>query len=177
MHGGAVLGTAPVAVTAAQQSAGDQDMVAARAAAMVEDGESVVIAAGPLGLRLALGLATRRHLNVITNSLEVAQVLAAEASNTVIIVGGVVTQAGTVHIDAVTHQSLGHLRAVRAFVGSGALSATAGLLEESLNQAGTLRTLIGLADSLVVLVRRRWWQRQRIGQRCAAARDRSCHPG
>jgi ribose transport system substrate-binding protein len=154
VHGGAVLATFEARGGAiAEEPVGlGHCMVAERAAAMVEDGEAIVITAGRLGMLLAQTLVARRHLKVVTNSLGVAQLLAREGTNTVIIAGGVVMSSGAVHIDAVTHQSLGLLKATRAFVTTSNLSATSGVMEESLDRAATLRTLIGLADALVVLL-------------------------
>jgi len=154
VHGGAVVAALDGATAAvpSQPTGAGQRALAERAAAMVEDGEAIVIGPGRLSVLLAHALASHQNLKVVTNSLEVAHLLAAERSHTVIIVGGVVTPSGAVQSDAVTRQSLSYLKTARAFISASALSATSGLMEESLERAATLRTLISLAGSLIVLL-------------------------
>ncbi|HWE63566.1 MAG TPA: DeoR/GlpR family DNA-binding transcription regulator, partial [Chloroflexota bacterium] len=133
VHGGAVR-VVRADMTAFPGATPAGTVVASRAATMVEDGEAIVIAAGRMGEQLARALAGRTNLSVITNSLEVASILAQERSNTVIIAGGVVQASGAVYIDALTNQGLGHLRSVRAFVPAAHLTPSAGLLADSLEQ-------------------------------------------
>jgi len=127
-------------------------LIAQRAAAMVEDGESIVITAGEVSVELAQALLPRRHLNVATDSVEVARVLAAEPSNTVVVAGGVVDPDGAVLIDAATVRTLTGLTAVRAFVAGRHLSATFGVMEEGRERAASLRAIVTLAASVVVML-------------------------
>jgi len=154
VHGGAVL--------AQRQPHGDfadgrpdqhhDALLANRAAAMVEDGESIVIMAGRLSAAIARALIPRRHLTVVTNSVDVAALLSSESTNTVIIGGGMVGTAGAVTSDAAALDNLAHLTVGRAFVPTGHLSSAFGLMAESLAQAATVRALIGLATSTIVIL-------------------------
>ncbi len=154
VHGGAVL--------AQGQPHGDSSdgrpdqhhdaLLANRAAAMVEDGESIVITAGRLSAAIARALIPRRHLTIVTNSVDVAALLCREPTNRVIIGGGMVGTAGAVTSDAPALDTIAHLTVGRAFVPTIQLSNTFGLLAESLEQAAMLRALIGLAASTIVIL-------------------------
>src|SRR2546429_4117781 len=154
VHGGAVLahGDHVQGRDERRPDAHPSFLLAQRAAAMVEDGESVVITAGRVSADLAHALTPRRHLKVVTNSLEVARVLADEPTNTVVIVGGVVRPSGVVTIGSATLDSLTNLKAARAFVASSHLSGAFGLMEESPDKAATLQALVALAESIVVVL-------------------------
>jgi ribose transport system substrate-binding protein len=154
VHGGAVLahGDPVPSRDERRPDAHASFLVAQRAAAMVEDGESVVITAGRVSVALAHALASRRHLKVVTNSLDVARLLADEPTNTVVILGGVVRPSGTVTIGSATLDSLANLKATRAFVASSHLSGSFGLMEESPEKAATLQSLVARAESIVVLL-------------------------
>lgn len=152
VHGGAVLAQGSPTSTSRRIDQYRVTRLAERAAAMVEDGESIVIAAGPAAAEIARALLPRRRLKVVTNSLAVAQVLAAEPANTVIMAGGVVTPSGAVSLDGATTGALAQLDAGRAFVSCGHVSGSAGLLVESPEQAATLRSLTALARSTVALL-------------------------
>lgn len=77
IHGGAVLADLPYPRAGARGVTAPigphLPHLAQRAAAMVEDGESIVIVAGAGSADLARALLPRRHLKVVTNSLEVAE--------------------------------------------------------------------------------------------------------
>ncbi len=155
VRGGAILAAVDVARGVLPTPRGTSQYggkLAARAAAMVEDGESIAISAGPLGIAMAQMLRARRHLKVVTNSLEAARLLAEEPTNTVVIAGGVVRPSGRVAIDADGRPALAALKVARAFLCGGHLSGSLGLLEETPERAATLRALANLAESRVVLL-------------------------
>lgn len=104
-----------------------------------------------ISAHVARALLPRRHLKVVTNSVEVARLLASERTNTVVIVGGVVQPSGGIILDTGALAALTHLTVKRAFVASKHLSASCGVTEESPADATTLRTLIALAESVVVI--------------------------
>jgi ribose transport system substrate-binding protein len=154
VHGGAVL----VQHQPAPKHAGREldhfrvERLAQRAAAMIEDGESIAITAGRVSADLARALLPRRHLKVVTNSLAVAGTLAEEPTNTVIVVGGVVGPSGAVVLDGATSGSLDQLKVGRAFVPCSHLSSSAGVMVASPDRAATLRSLVALAQSTVVIL-------------------------
>ncbi len=127
-------------------------LAAQRAAAMVEDGEAIAITAGRASVDLARALVPRRQLVVVTDSLEVAHVLADERTNTVILVGGVVRASGVVQGSPAMLESLAALRVSRIFVAARHFSAELGVLADSLDMLSTWRALVALASEVIVLV-------------------------
>ena len=63
--------------------------IGARIAERVRDGDSLILEGGTTCLRVAEALAVRSRLTVVTNSIEVARVLAPRNGNRVFIAGGV----------------------------------------------------------------------------------------
>jgi DeoR family glycerol-3-phosphate regulon repressor len=62
--------------------------IGARIGELVRDGESLIIEGGTTCLHIAQALAARSRLTVVTNSIEVARVLASRNGNRVFIAGG-----------------------------------------------------------------------------------------
>jgi ribose transport system substrate-binding protein len=153
VRGGAVLAesiwAAPTALDSIRHNG---SRLAQRATALIEDGESIAISAGPESTALARALTARRQLKIVTNSLEVAGLLAREPTNTVVMVGGVVQPSGAIAIDARTGPALSSLKVGRVFVCTEHLSSSLGLLDVSPERAETLRILLDLAESRIVLL-------------------------
>jgi len=118
---------------------------------MVEDGEAIAIGDGAVSAHLAHALLPRRHLKIVTNSLDAARLLARESTNTVILVGSIVQPSGAVVLDSSSLDSLTRMSVARTFLHARHLSATRGLTEERLEVANTLRALVALADSVIVI--------------------------
>lgn len=126
--------------------------LAQRAAVMVEDGESIAITAGRVGIDMAHDLLSRRGLKVVTNSIEVAGILAREPTNTVIIVGGMVRPSGAIAMDGSAHDAVANLRVTRAFIAASHLSSAFGVMVESLDAVATLRAIAAVAEARVVVL-------------------------
>lgn len=117
---------------------------------LVRDGMTIAIGSGSTALEFARNLADRR-LTVITNALDVANVLVDRAGIELIILGGVVRPR--------MHSMLGHLaematvelRADTLFMGIGAISLADGLMNDSVPEIHTDRALRRMARSVVVL--------------------------
>jgi DeoR family glycerol-3-phosphate regulon repressor len=69
-------------------SADGKRAIGARIAELVQDGDSLIIEGGTTCLHIAQALAARSRLTVVTNSIELARVLASRNGNRVFIAGG-----------------------------------------------------------------------------------------
>jgi len=124
--------------------------IAAAAAALVQDETSIVIGSGSTALEFARQLVDRR-LTVITNALDVANVLLDRPGIELIILGGVVRPQ--------MHSILGHLaeiatrelRADTLFMGIGAIRVDQGLMNDSVPEILIDRALRRMARTAVVL--------------------------
>jgi DeoR/GlpR family transcriptional regulator of sugar metabolism len=79
----------PLLSPKALKNADEKQVIARWAAGMVEDGDVIMLDASSTVLHIAPFLHDRRNLTVFTNGIQVAQALATEPSNTVIILGGI----------------------------------------------------------------------------------------
>jgi DeoR/GlpR family transcriptional regulator of sugar metabolism len=124
--------------------------IASAAAGLVVDGSTIAIGSGTTTLELARCLVDRR-LTVITNALDVANVLVDRAGIELILLGGAVRPR--------MHSMLGHLaelastelRADTLFMGIGAISVVHGLMNDSIPEIQTDRALRRMARTVVVL--------------------------
>jgi len=147
-YGGAALMDRPVVRDA--RTFGAKRAIARMAAHLVSDGSTIAIGSGTTTLEFARGLVDRR-LTVITNALDVANVLVDRAGIELVMLGGVVRPR--------MHSMLGHLaelattelRADTLFMGIGAISIDRGLMNDSIPEIQTDRALRRMARTVVVL--------------------------
>jgi DeoR/GlpR family transcriptional regulator of sugar metabolism len=150
-YGGAAVSTA----TAGRPAALDPRLaakraIAAAAADLVEDGQTIAISSGTTTLELAWRLADRR-LTVITNALDIAAALLDRPNIELIVLGGVVRPGMHSTLGHLAELALRELRADALFMGIGAVSAEHGLMNDSIPEILTDRALRRAARSCVVL--------------------------
>jgi DeoR/GlpR family transcriptional regulator of sugar metabolism len=124
--------------------------IATTAAALVVDGSTIAIGSGTTTLEFARRLVDRR-LTVITNALDVANVLADRAGIELIILGGVVRPRMHSMLGHLAEMAATELRADTLFMGIGAISLTDGLMNDSVPEIQTDRALHRMARTVVVL--------------------------
>lgn len=135
----------------ARQQQREKHAIAERAAALVQDGDALMLDCSTTAYHLARRLRGRQNLVVFTNGLRVAQALSENPTTTVLMPGG------TVHATA---QSLvGHFpdtlnglgRMQRAFFGPWAVSAEQGYLDINAAEADFKRRMIETCDQAVAI--------------------------
>lgn len=149
-YGGAALSDTPVAAATTDPRSDAKRAIARAAAGLVPDGATIAIGSGSTALAFAREIADRR-LTVITNALDVANVLLDREGIELIVLGGVVRRR--------MHSMLGHLaelaakelRADLLFMGIGAISVEQGLMNDSVPEILIDRALSSMARSVVVL--------------------------
>ncbi|WP_067479260.1 DeoR/GlpR family DNA-binding transcription regulator [Actinomadura hibisca] len=134
-----------------QVAAEAKDAIAAAAARLVEDGDAIVLGPGTTTERLAAHLVVRRRLTVVTNSLPVAQTLAAASGVEVVMTGGVLRGSILALVGAAAEQSLAGLRVRAAFLSGNGLTAERGLSTPNMDVAVVDRALAAVATEVVVL--------------------------
>ena len=149
-YGGAALNDGLSRVARADPRLAAKQAIARAAAGLAADGSTIAIGSGTTALALAREIADRR-LTVITNALDVANVLLDREGIELIVLGGVVRPR--------MHSMLGHLaelaatelRADTLFMGIGAISVDQGLMNDSVPEILIDRALRRMARSVVVL--------------------------
>lgn len=123
--------------------------VARRAAALCNDGDTVLIGGGTTTFKMVDFLAPR-GLRVVTNSFEIARHLLANSENDVILSGGKIYPEQGIILSPFDTEALQYCHADKLFMGTRCLSAL-GLMEADplLIQAG--RRLVSQAQQVIVL--------------------------
>lgn len=126
--------------------------MAKRAALMIEPGAVIALDSSSTGYYLALELALRRDLTIVTNSLRIAMQLAEQSAVDIVLLGGSVrrTSASTVGFPLELLQQFGRIDI--AFLGASAMSAEQGLLERAYSEAETKRMMASVAERVIGLV-------------------------
>jgi len=124
--------------------------IAAAAADLVEDGQTIAISSGTTTLELAWRLVDRR-LTVITNALDVAAALLDRPGIELVVLGGVVRPGMHSTLGHLAELALRELRADTLFMGIGAVSSEHGLMNDSIPEILTDRALRHAARGCVVL--------------------------
>ncbi len=153
-HGGAVLpgglSHEPTYSEKALVAADAKAAIAKLAAALVSDGDAIVVGAGTTTQAFAAQLTRHTELTVVTNSLLVATGLAGTSVD-VVVTGG--TLRGSIHalVGGTTEQALATVQGTRAFISGNGLTAARGLSTPNLTVAGVDRALAAAAAEVVVL--------------------------
>jgi DeoR/GlpR family transcriptional regulator of sugar metabolism len=124
--------------------------IGAVAALLVTDGSTIAIGSGTTALELARCLIDRR-ITVITNALDVANVLVDRAGIELILLGGAVRPRMHSMLGHLAEMATSELRADTLFMGIGAISVEHVLMNDSMPEILTDRALRRMSRSVVVL--------------------------
>jgi DeoR/GlpR family transcriptional regulator of sugar metabolism len=154
-HGGAVAAApaspeAPV-IRRMIQAESCKECIGRAAAALVSDGESVLIGSGSTTTYVARHLVDRKDLTVVTNALTVAIELASAQRVTVVVTGGVMRESELSLIGHIAEQSLREVRVDKVIIGIPAISLEKGLTNDYLPEVMTDRTIIEMAHDLILV--------------------------
>lgn len=159
VHGGAVTsgvadadavrGFAEVAAT----DAAEKTAVARRAAAMVADGDCVVLDIGTTTMLLAREL-RGRDVTVVTASLAVLDVLRGDDAVELILLGGVVRRTYHSLVGSLTEDALRQVHGTTVFLGASGVRSDGTVLDTTAVEVPVKRALLRAADASVLLVDR-----------------------
>jgi DeoR/GlpR family transcriptional regulator of sugar metabolism len=124
--------------------------IAAAAADLIVDGQTIAISSGTTTLELAWRLVDRR-LTVITNALDIAAALLDRPGIELVVLGGVVRPGMHSTLGHLAELALRELRADALYMGIGAVGAEHGLMNDSIPEILTDRALRHAARACVVL--------------------------
>lgn len=160
-HGGAVLsgGQRPPAVidTLRRTEGGDDRSrkatmnIARRAASLVREGDSILIAGSSITEAMIEDLLRVKTLTILTNSIQIATALARNPAHTVILIGGQVRQ-GRPALDGPTAvAALAGLRAQKAFITFDGLNEQQGFAEDDIAGAQMKAAMLACAQTVIML--------------------------
>lgn len=152
VHGGAVpFPIEPSFAVGAEQRLDEKRRIGAAAAALVQDGETILLEIGTTTLEVARHLAGR-DVTVVTNNLAVYDVLLEDRSVEIVLLGGVVDRGFRSLLGSIAEASLTQLRADRVFLGASGIGADLSVLDEAVADLRIKRAMIQATSGPVVLV-------------------------
>jgi DeoR/GlpR family transcriptional regulator of sugar metabolism len=136
----------------------EKDAIAQAAAALVEPGQAIGLTAGTTTWRLAHHLSAVPDLTVVTNSIQVANVLHREQRSdlTVVLTGGVRTPSDAL-VGPVAVTTLRALHVDLVFMGVHGMTLDAGFTTPNLLEAETNEAFIAAARTMVVVADHTKW--------------------
>ena len=151
VHGGAAIEEEqPPFDEAAAVRVGEKDAIAAQAAAMIEDGQSVILDSGTTVHRLALQLRGRR-LTVITNNLAVYDELSADENIDLMLLGGMVIREARMVDGFMAEDNLRQVHADWLFMGACGLRPGGQVMDTTVSEVPARRAMIAAGDKVVLL--------------------------
>jgi len=151
-HGGALRHTTPAVSYDKRlpQSTELKEALGRRAAEMVQDGDSLIIdgATTAIGVARALG---QRRAKVLTNSLEVAAIVADLPNIELTVLGGRWDPLHRQLVGQTTIDQISRYRVDKLFLGMGALDRKSGLTEPTDEDAAVKRAMISVAQQVIGL--------------------------
>jgi DeoR/GlpR family transcriptional regulator of sugar metabolism len=151
VHGGAVIeeDPAPFAV-AAEAQVPEKDAIAARAATLIEEGQSVILDSGTTVHRLARLLHGRR-ITVITNNLGVYEELVQDESVELMLLGGMVIRASRMLDGFMAEDNLRQVHADWLFMGACGVRAGGQVMDTTVAEVPARRAMIAASDQVALL--------------------------
>lgn len=156
VHGGAVIEDEqpsedqPPFDEAAGVRVAAKDAIAARAAAMIEDGQSIILDSGTTVHRLALQLRGRR-LTVITNNLAVYDELYGDDAIDLMLLGGMVIRESRMLDGFMAEDNLRQVHADWLFMGACGLRLGGQVMDTTPAEVPARRAMIAAGDKVVLL--------------------------
>jgi DeoR/GlpR family transcriptional regulator of sugar metabolism len=127
-----------------------KDRIGAAAAAMVEDGQTVMIDIGTSTLQMARHLHGRR-VTVVTTNLAVLEELLPDPEIELVLPGGIVRRNYRSLVGVVAEDSLRQLKADITFLGTSAVDVELGVWDTTMVEVPIKRLMIAAAECVVLL--------------------------
>lgn len=129
--------------------------IGSKAAELIYDGDSIALDVGTTTLEIVKGLKGKRNLTIVTNSLQIANVvvdnLSLEINVRLILTGGVVRPQELSMIGNMSERSYQEFHVDKAFIGIGGISLEDGLTEYNIEDARIKRILFSTAREKIIV--------------------------
>jgi DeoR family transcriptional regulator, aga operon transcriptional repressor len=156
-HGGAMIARErnllmqpPILMRLKEQSA-EKKSIAQAVAQMIKHGETIYLAAGTTTYYVAMAIANRSGLSVVTNSLPVANLLVASQGIEVLVVGGFLRRSEYSLVGHFAESNLRDLHMDKVITGIGGLHPEYGLTNEYPQEMQMDRAYMRISDNVIVV--------------------------
>ena len=143
--------------------------IGAAAAALVHDGESIVMDASTTALAVARHLKSRggwSQLTVLTNGLRLASELAGHAGITVLMLGGRVRWEALSVVGQLGDGLFSRINVQKAFLGAAGFTLESGLADATDEEAQIKRSMVTAAREVIAIVDRTKWEHAAFATFC-----------
>jgi DeoR/GlpR family transcriptional regulator of sugar metabolism len=151
----------------------EKGRIGAVAAALVHDGESVVMDASTTALAVARHLKARRdwsQLTVITNGLRLASELAGHPGITVLMLGGRVRWEAMSVVGQLGDGLFSRINVQKAFLGAAGFTPESGLADATDEEAQIKRSMVAATHEVIAIVDHTKWERAAFATFCPTDR-------
>jgi DeoR/GlpR family transcriptional regulator of sugar metabolism len=152
-HGGAVYSsevrTLPALEDRVKTAAAEKQAIGRAAAGLLEDGDTVLLDGGTTTLEVARAL-VGRPIQVVTNSLPIAQLLASSQQTDLILIGGYVYPRTGVALGPLAIATMQGIRVRRAILGAGGIVAE-GIYNSNLLLVETERQMMSCGQEVMIV--------------------------
>jgi DeoR family transcriptional regulator, aga operon transcriptional repressor len=167
-RGGAIAHTSTSLSTAfekrAAEHAEEKRKIGRAAAALVEDGETVILDAGSTMMEMARNLPARKSLTIVTTGLNIAAQVGAIPGIHVLVAGGFLSPETVSTVGAMAERDLESLIVDKLFLSPQAFDASSGLTDISLHVARVKAAMIRSARRIIILADSSKWGATRFAK-------------
>ncbi len=167
-HGGAVysgeLRAMPAFEDRTQTAAAEKRAIGRATAALIEDGDTVLLDGGTTTLEVARAIQGRR-LQVVTNSLPIAQLLASSQQTDLILIGGYVYPRTGVAMGPLAVATMQEIRVRKAILGAGGIVAD-GIYNSNLLLVETERQMMACGQEVLIVADQTKFGRLALAKLC-----------
>ena len=152
--------------------ADEKARIGAAAAALVNDGETIVMDASTTALSVARQLKTRggwSHLTIITNGLRLASELAGHPGISVLMLGGRVRWEAMSVVGQLGDDLFRRVNVQRAFLGAAGFRMESGLADATEEEAQIKQSMVAAAREVIAIVDHTKWEHAAFATFCPTA--------
>ncbi len=149
--------------------ADEKQLIGAAGAALVQDGESIVLDASTTALSVARHLKGREgwsQLTVLTNGLRIASELAGHPGIVVLMLGGRVRWEALSVVGQLGDGLFSRINVQKAFLGAAGFTLESGLADATDEEAQIKRSMVAAAREIIAIVDRTKWERAAFATFC-----------
>lgn len=128
-----------------------KELIADKAASYIKKGDTLILDGGTTALRLAEKIWEMNHITVLTNSLDVAYILADAKGVTLVLSGGILNRDSRTLTGMPAEKFFSDINADKLFLAVTALSAEQGLSDQNMYETPVKMKMIERAKEIIVL--------------------------
>jgi Transcriptional regulators of sugar metabolism len=124
-------------------------IIAKIAASIIKDGDTIILDSGTTTLEIAKHIEANK-VTVITNSIDIAEVLSGNKKIDLIVTGGSMRVTTRAMVGHITENILKNFRVDKAFIGANGISIEEGITTPNFTEAQTKKAMMNVANKVII---------------------------